>query len=127
MEIFGIDPSYADFVGDDALLVIVLITDENDDVESSGDPADWYNLVSSFKLNEPDNVVVLSLIWDDSNGNPNGCASGSDEEYGADLVEFTNMFTYGSVGNVCADSYQQFFHDAISVIDSACDGFVPPG
>lgn len=115
------------FIRDDALLVIVLISDENDDIESQGDPADWYNLVSSFKFNEPDNIVVLSLIWDDSNGNPNGCSNATDEEVGADLIAFTEMFTYGSVGSVCVDSYQTFFHDAISVIDSACDDFMPPG
>jgi hypothetical protein len=115
------------FIRDDALLVVVLISDENDDIESMGDPADWYSLVSSFKFNEPDNVVVLSLIWDDSNGNPNGCVNATDEEIGSDLIAFTQMFTYGSVGSVCVDSYQTFFHDAISVIDSACDDFMPPG
>jgi hypothetical protein len=115
------------FIRDDALLVVVLISDENDDIESMGNPADWYALLSTLKFNEPDNVVVLSLLWDDSNGNPFGCQNATDEEYGAAIAEFTQMFTNGSIGNLCADSYQQFFSDAISVIDSACDDFTPPG
>jgi hypothetical protein len=117
----------AGFIRDDALLVVVLISDENDDIESQGDAADWYQLVSTFKFNEPDNVVVLSLLWDDSNGNPNGCQMGTDEEFGAEISDFTQMFTHGSVGSICVDSYQQFFYDAISVIESACDDFTPPG
>lgn len=116
----------AGFIRDDALLVIVMISDENDDIESMGDPADWYAKVNTFKFNKPDNVVVLSLLWDDSNGNPNNCQLTSDEEHGTAIEAFTNMFTNGSVGSVCVDSYQQFFSDAISVIDSACDEFQPP-
>ena len=112
---------------DDALLVVVLISDEDDDIESSGNPADWFSLLSTFKFNEPDNIVVLSLLWDDSNGNPGGCQDATDEEYGAEIAAFTQMFTHGSIGNLCVDSYQEFFSDAISVIDSACDDFTPPG
>jgi len=114
------------FLRDDALLILVLITDEDDDIESLGDPTDWYTSVVSAKFNEPDNIVVLSLIWDDSGGNPNGCVVASDENTGTSIAEFTNMFTHGSVGSLCVDSYQQFFSDAIGVIDVACDEFEPP-
>jgi hypothetical protein len=37
------------------------------------------------------------------------------------------MFTYGSIGQICAASFQPFFHDAIAVIDQACENFMPPG
>jgi hypothetical protein len=114
------------FIRNDALLVIVMITDENDDVESGTTPSDWYDSVVAAKLNLPDNIVVLSLIWDDRNGNPDGCVADTDEEVGYAIEEFTNMFTHGSLGSVCADSYAQFFSDAISVIDTACDDFEPP-
>jgi hypothetical protein len=36
------------------------------------------------------------------------------------------MFTYGFVGPVC-QPYGPFFEEAIGVIKSACDEFVPPG
>lgn len=122
------------FLRDDALLVIVVLTDEDDAEHSAGGPIDWYNAVVAAKGGQADNVVVLSLVWDDSNGNPYNCTSNGlpplipgDQEYGETIVEFTNMFTNGSVGNICADDYGPFFADAISVIDSACDGFTPPG
>jgi hypothetical protein len=41
-------------------------------------------------------------------------------------MEFTNMFTYAFVGDVCAEDYQPIFHEAISVIDEACTNFTPP-
>ena len=37
------------------------------------------------------------------------------------------MFVNGSVGNICATDYGPFFMDAISVIESACNDFKPPG
>ena len=111
------------FIRPDALLVMVLITDEDDDVESVGGPTEWYDLVVAHKLNVPDNVVVLSLLWDSEDPS---CQLTSDEETGATLRQFTEMFTHGTVGSICASSYQQFFSDSISVIDEACDSFVPP-
>lgn len=35
-------------------------------------------------------------------------------------------FTYGTIGQICADSYNLFFTDAIAVISEACDNFMPP-
>lgn len=29
--------------------------------------------------------------------------------------------------SICANDYTPFFHDAVSVIDTACDVFEPPG
>jgi hypothetical protein len=33
----------------------------------------------------------------------------------------------GVVGSVCEADYAPFFSSAVSVIQSACDDFVPPG
>ena len=122
------------FLRDDALLVIVVLTDEDDAEHSQGGPQQWYDAVVAAKVGLPDNVVVLSLVWDDSNGNPYNCTSNGlpplipgDQEYGATIVQFTQMFTNGSVGNICATDYGPFFMDAISVIESACNDFKPPG
>ncbi len=122
------------FLRDDALLVIVILTDEDDAEHSQGGPQDWYDAVVAAKGGQADNIVVLALIWDDSNGNPYHCTTNGlpplipgDQEYGATIVEFTEMFTNGSVGNICADDYGPFFSDAIGVIDSACQDFTPPG
>jgi len=122
------------FLRDDALLVIVILTDENDTSSQWGTPNDWADAVIAAKGDREENVVVLSLIWDDSNGNPNGCTSNGlpplipgDETYGASVVQFTSHFTNGTVGSVCVADYGPFFSAAISVIGSACDDFVPAG
>ena len=79
------------------------------------------------------NVVVLSLI-----GPPgpdpaqcpalDKCSGGIDgAEVANRVAAFTTMFTNGSIGRICEASYAQFFANAVSVIDSACDDFVPIG
>lgn len=128
------------FIREDALLVVVVITDEEDDHEvpgcsvaqpgSPGEPLDWFNGLVFAKGGVESNIVVLSLIGpvdptcpglDKCNGGINGA------ELSSRISQFTSMFTYGSVGQICAPSYKQFFSDAISVIDSACENFMPPG
>jgi hypothetical protein len=129
------------FIREDALLVVVVITDEEDDHEQSacgqlaqpgspGEPLDWFNGLVFTKKNVETNIVVLSLIGpvnpqcpalDKCNGGINGA------ELSNRITQFTQMFTYGSVGQICAPSYKQFFTDAIAVIDNACENFMPPG
>lgn len=123
------------FVRDDALLVIVVITDERDQLSSSviqngsaGDPPDWFADVVARKNGVEENIVVLSLVGSPA---PNACPENGAEHEGAEtatrIIEFTEMFTHGTVGDVCAPSYAQFFTDAINVIDVACEGFTPAG
>lgn len=107
------------FVREDALLVLVLITDE-EDINSIGDPPQWFNSLVAMRGGVETNIVVLSLIGPE---NPE-C---EDADVGARLIEFTKMFTYGSVGQICAANYQMFFHDAVAGIAEACGQFMPPG
>jgi hypothetical protein len=107
-----------EFVRDDALLVLVLITDEEED-HSIGDPPQWFNSFVALKGGVETNIVVLSLIG------PMQPACPEANEPGLRLVEFTELFTYGSIGQICADSYQPFFHQAITGIAEACDNFIP--
>lgn len=122
------------FIRDDALLVLVLITDEDDpgtcilgqlDCEGSpGEPADWFQEIAAAKATEA-NVVVLSLVW----GAPNnvcGPPPGT-EKLGQRIMDFTNMFTHAFIGDICAPSYDGFFAEAVAGIDMACDDFIPPG
>lgn len=129
------------FIRDDALLVVVVITDEEDDHEvqacaqlpqpgSPGEPGDWFNGLVAAKGGVETNVVVLALVGPVNPACPaldkcNGGITGA--EVAARVVQFAQMFTYGSVGQICAPSYKQFFSDAISVIDTACENFTPPG
>jgi hypothetical protein len=132
------------FLRDDALLVIVIIADEEDDHEidacdqdpypgSSGDPAQWFENVVAAKGGIEENVVVLALV-----GPPgpdpavcpvlDKCNGGSDgAEVSERMTSFTTMFTNGIVGRICEPSYGTFFAEAVGTISTACDNFVPIG
>ena len=115
------------FIREDALLVVVVITDEWDgpgDPEifgSTGDAASWYDTVVAAKNGIPGNVVILSLVhFGECPPTDGGSMSG-------DIEPFTAMFgANGFLG--CIDSdYAELFMQATMVIDGACEGFVPPG
>ncbi|MEX1368575.1 MAG: vWA domain-containing protein [Nannocystaceae bacterium] len=118
-----------DYLRDDSLLVIVIITDEYDgpgDPEggvSLGDPMTWYDDVVAARGGIPENVVVLSLI--NYMGGP--CPPGSGFDDGVNIVTFTQMFgANGFLGGICEPDYGPIFNDAIAVIDTACENFMPP-
>jgi hypothetical protein len=130
------------FLRDDALLVVVLITDEEDDHEvdscgmlpqtgSNGEPAGWFANLVAAKAGVESNIVVLSLI-----GPPgpepvacpplDKCAGGIiGAESSPRIAQFTSMFTNGFIGRVCEPSYASFFQEAVAVIKSACEDFDP--
>ena len=106
------------FIRDDALLVIVIITDESDS-DSPGDATSWYNDVVAAKAGIPENVVVLALI------NPADGSCGGDIADG--ISAFTGMFgDNGFEAGVCVPDYAPFFAEAVGVIENACDNFMPP-
>ncbi len=125
------------FLRDDAILVLTFITDEEDDHDmgkgSPGDPMDWYDAVVAAKQGNEGAVVVLGLVGDsnlpggicppgvDPNKNGNGA------EDAPRLQQFTQLFSHGVVGSVCAPDFTPFFTAAVGVIDAACDDFDPPG
>ena len=94
------------------------------------------NVVEAAKNGDAEAAVVLSLLGDCDIGgscegivldplNPAAPITGA--EPAPRIRQFTESFTYGSVGPVCSADYAPFFLEAVSVIDSACDDFVPPG
>jgi hypothetical protein len=111
----------ANFIRDDAMLIIVMLTDEND--SSSTNENQWFQAVVDAKGSE-ENVVVLSLIWDEGNNN---CDNAFSEATGYQIEAFTEMFTNHAVGNICDNSYAGFFSSAIPTIESACENFEPIG
>ena len=127
------------FLREDALLVVVVITDEEDDHEvdgcmvpspgSPGEPIDWFNTVVAAKGGVETNIVTLALVGPVEQPCPplDKCQGGiQGAEIAGRVVQFTQMFTYGSVGPICAPSYKDFFGQAISVIGTACENFMPP-
>ena len=128
----------AGFARDDSLLVIVLISDEDDVPEpygcdpddffnnpcdttgSGGDPDAWVQELSGYKSNIDSNVVVLSLVGL-AGGNSCGAVPASK------LIGFANRFgANGFTDDVCASSYDEFFANALPIIDQACEGYIPP-
>lgn len=121
-------PCNADFVREDAVLVIVLITDEEDDGDSDLDPGDWYDAVVAAKSGDASRVMVLSLIGLDE---PNACAGPWDgaagAEYAPRLAEFTERFAHGVVGDVCAADYGPYFAELLGDVATECTSASPPG
>lgn len=122
------------FVRDDALLVIVVITDEDDDW-SEPDISDaqaridqWYAAIEAVEGGVETNVV-FTLI---SGGSPpwGTCPpfeiSDPDTAKESDvLTGLAQRFTNAFEADVCAPGYVDVFAEAIGVIETACETFVP--
>ncbi len=138
----------AGFLRRDAILVITMITDEEDDpndhvarktmdtdANSLGDPASWRQAVVDAKNGDETAVVVLGVLGSPMAGSP-VCPPLVDQDSeqsgveGAEdaprLRQFADSFTHGSWVGVCEANYAPFFDQAVSVIDTACKEFVPP-
>ena len=118
------------FIRNDALLVIVLITDEEDGKQanegSPGEPHTWFAELAERKGVES-NVVVLALAGVPP---PNACTNSEPFEgaqLGWRIADFVERFTYGQMGDVCADDYGPFFDASLAVIADACTNFTPEG
>ncbi len=128
----------AGFARDDSLLVIVLISDEDDvpepymcdpndafdnpcdTVGSTGTPDEWKAELGGYKSNLDTNVVVLALV---GLAGDNACGAVPASK----LIGFANRFgANGYTDDVCAASYDQFFAAALPIIDQACEDYVPP-
>ena len=119
------------FLRQDALLIVTVISDEDDSLASPGDPQQWYDTLAASKNDNPDAVVLLGLLGDSDL--PDGlCApfdpvDNSGSQPSTRLREWVESFQYGSRASVCDTDYAGFFDDALASIVSACDEFVPPG
>lgn len=121
------------FLREDALLVIVLVTNEEDEIEadtmwgSPGDPPQWSEQLAALKGGWANDIVVYSLVGLEE---PNACAGPWDGTQGAQhaprLIEFTEAFPLGAVGDVCEQEYASFLLGVVPGAAAACDGYIPP-
>ncbi|PRQ04302.1 hypothetical protein ENSA5_08680 [Enhygromyxa salina] len=109
------------FLRDDAVLVVVVISDEDDVDQSMGDPASWKQFLVDHKGGNEEAIVVLGLLAD---GGVMGGQCEPDDDAPA-LRSFAESFTHGQVESVCAPDYAPFFDAAVAEIDTACDEFTP--
>ncbi|MEZ4220573.1 MAG: hypothetical protein R3B13_06545 [Polyangiaceae bacterium] len=121
----------AGFARKDSLLIVTLITDEDDVPDlcdgnqcetygSGGTPQEWYDQLVAYRGGLAQNIVVLSLLGRQLD---NSCGA----QVAAKLVGFTKRFgANGYLGDVCSSSYDSFFQEALPVIETACQNFEPP-
>lgn len=116
----------AGFLREDAVLVVTLITDEDDD-RSDGDPDDWRRILLESKSGNEDALLVLGLVGDNNveGGLLGGPCGGGDADASPRLQRFVDDAN-GLLGSVCAPDYTQFLQTAVGWIDSVCSDFVPP-
>ncbi len=130
------------FLRDDAILVVTIITDEEDDpmdgpplgdtdLNSPGTPQTWRDGLVEVKGGDEEAVVVLALVGDtdlpEAECVPFDSTLGQGAEPAPRLRSFAESFTYGAWSPVCVDDYAPFFINAVSNIENSCAGFEPQG
>jgi len=115
------DGCNAGFLRPDALLVVTMIIDHEDNSKTK--PADWYNAVVKAK-GDPGGVVMLAIQPQPLVGEeePN-CTY--DDDGKLRLRDLIQMFPFHAEGNTCAASYVPFFEDAVGLVTEACSAFIP--
>lgn len=128
------------FLREDALLVVVVLTDEDDqsriNVPETWDPFfgpgpltpvdELYQALVDIKAGDPQGVVVVVLAGDSDTG----CDDGEGENVVGraprlhELLDLAAPNSYWS--NLCGDELTQPLQDALDVIDFSCEEFVPP-
>ena len=110
-----------------AVLVVTVITDEEDEF-STGGPDAWKSSLLALKADNEDALVVLGLVGDNNvEGGLLGGQCGLLDADGAPRLQQFVRGVSGMLGSVCAPDYAPFFQTAVGSIDSACEDFVPPG
>lgn len=117
----------AGFLRSDAILVAVVVTDEDDQL-SSGDAAVWHQALLDAKRGNEDAVVVLGLVGDNNidGGLPGGPCSLVGADGTPELQRFVQLNRHHALASVCAANYQPFFEESTSIVDAACSAFVAP-
>lgn len=111
------------FVRKEALLVVVLISDEDAEADT-GQPKQWREELLALKGNDPRKLMMVSIVAPPDNQ--------CDPEQGVvtvaeRIVEFTGLFgKRGFVGDICAPNYDGIFDKAVGMIDFACSELGEP-
>lgn len=112
----------AGFLRPDALLVVVVLTDEWDgpgdpEGDSSQSDADMWRKGLEVAKGSEDAVVFVALV----NEVPRQCSPGHEINDGTPLVAFAESLPFGFVGSICGD-YAETFTQALDVVAAACAG-----
>jgi hypothetical protein len=116
----------AGFLRDDAILVVVIVTDDPpynfdmDDAHPLTDTSTWYDSVIAAKNGDPKALVVIGFIpWMNIN-----CVFGGESP---NLIAFIDSFgEQGVKASVCEPDYGPVFASTIETIVTTCENFDPP-
>jgi hypothetical protein len=113
----------AGFLRDEALLVIVAITDEDETPVPAQSPAQLVARILSAK-GDPSRVVFLGI------GGSSACDSGAygSAKHAKQLQELTALFTAPSHGyfwDLCAGGLEQGLGQALAIVEQACGEVAP--
>jgi hypothetical protein len=118
------------FLRDDAVLVVTFITDEYGNDWAEGEAV--YESLVEAKHGDPEAIVMLGLFGDTHLAN--GVCTHTDQNmpggahHSPHFESFVGMFgDRGQWASVCEDDYTPFFASAVSIVDEACEEFVPAG
>lgn len=113
------------FLREEALLVVLIVTDEEDDLEpatqwgSDGEPEQWAEQLAAVKGGHANDVVVLSIVGTEEEDH-------CDAEVATRLISLADAFPRSAVGNVCEQEYASFLLDQHALLAEACANFTPP-
>jgi hypothetical protein len=115
----------AGFLRKDALLVIVMISDI-DDEESLLHPEKQFAAVVTAKGGDP-NAIVAVAATPKSKESPDPTCSNDTNDW-SPTRDFINLFPYHYEGDICEPSYAPLLDEAADLIEVACANYVPiPG
>jgi hypothetical protein len=115
-----------DFLRDDAILVVVIVTDDPpynfdmDDAHPATNTTNWYSDVIAAKNDDPEALVVIGFIpW------MNVSCTGAESP---NLIAFIDSFgEHGVKASICEPDFGPVFASTIETIVTTCENFDPPG
>jgi hypothetical protein len=132
--IAALTPPFADnenagFLRDDAVLVVIAVTDEDEEIENGSGRTtaqQFYDDLVAVK-NDPQDIVFLGI----GGGVPDGCTEKPGGEYGTALpatmlYDVAQLFVAQERGvwwDLCEGQLQDGLTEALQVIEEACDDF----
>jgi len=114
------------FLRDDAILVVVIVTDDPpydfdvDDAHPTTNTADWHDDVIAAKNGDEEALVVIGFVpWSNV-----GCSGGAESP---NLIGFIESFgEQGVLASICEPDFGPIFAETVETIVTTCENFDPP-
>ncbi len=112
------------FLREDALLVVALITDWNDEGSKTYTKAQYEAIIAA--KGDPSAVVMLAVVKNaPGEFEPaEACDYWGEPSFGI-FEDLLSRFPYKVFGDTCTSSYAPFFDQATDKISEACESFIP--